>query len=135
MSDEVKGLAVLDDRGNPPILFATGVPAANSGRNKFELVRIPMRPRGTPRTKAKEWEYDIQGDEIHVTPSVRISVNIPQPGQEDKFPEVFREIELFHNGGDWRVRFVLWSAAADKLPDDHPWDYWRRHNAAILGDA
>ncbi len=132
MSDEIKGLAVLDDRGTPWRLFATGVPAAGSGRD-VTIVMIPVRPRGSPRTAPAEWEFDVQGDLIHVTPSVRLSVNLPVPGRADEFPKVHLVRELFHNGGDWTVRFVLWSAAADKLPDDHPWDYWRRANADLLG--
>lgn len=133
MSDQILGLGILDDRGKPWRLFATGVPSPGSGRD-VTIVMIPVRPRGSPREGAEAcWEFDLAGDQIHVTPSVRISVNLPIPGRADEFPGVFQTRELFHNGADWRIRFVLWSTVADKLPDDHPWDYWRRANADLLG--
>lgn len=134
MSDEIKGLGILDDREKPWKLFATGVPAAGSGRD-VTIVKIPVRPRGTPAGVPAEWEFDIQGAEIHVTPSVRITTTRPVPGTEKDPKGPMREVELFHNGADWRIRFVLWSTAPDKLPDDHPWQYWRRANADLLGDS
>jgi len=131
MSDEIKGLAILDDRGTRLMLFATGVCEPGSGREP-QLVMIPLRERGTAPGATVEWEYDIAGDMIHVTPSVAISTNRPIVGREEEYPAVAEPIALFHNGGEWSVRYVRWSVAPDKLPDDHPWEYWRRVNFDLL---
>src|SRR3954470_7936750 len=88
MNDYIGGIAILDRRdARREHLFCFGI---RDGK-PATYISIPIRLRGTPET-SYTWEYDIQGDEIHVTPSVR------QMGGPNGS-------EIFHNTADWRVKF------------------------------
>lgn len=130
MPDEVKGIAVLDERGAHPILFCCCVPQEWPAE---EVVtgRIPVRLRGTPET-GKTWEYDICGDVIHVTPSLLIETTRPVPGTEKVPNGPMREVELFHNGSDWRVKFVRYDPAVHG--PNGAWSLWRKLNAEFFPD-
>lgn len=88
MSDHIGGVAILDRRDpRREHLYCFGFRDAKTPT----YICIPIRSRGTPETSCT-WEYDIQGDVIHVTPSVR------QMGGPNG-------AEMFHNTADWRVKF------------------------------
>lgn len=132
MPDLVKGVAVLDDR-NPADqwLFIVEV-AEDPAKSKPFIGRIAVRPRGTPHPPDRpSWEFDVQGNLLHVTPSVRTSTTVPIEGSKEN-----RVVELFHNSGDWHVAFVRWS----QVPEEDRMDagrnsYCHRINAHILSPA
>lgn len=129
MPDLVKGVAVLDDRNrSDEWLFIVEV-AESPQKSKPFIGRIAVRPRGMPHPPDRpSWEYDVQGELLHVTPSVRTSTTVPIEGSKEN-----REVELFHNSGDWHIPFVRWSAH----PEEHEvgegrWSYCYRLNRALL---
>lgn len=90
------------------------------------ISRIPVKRRGSP---GEAWEYDEEpGGILHVTPSVRLSTTRPDPNDKEKWLEV----ELFHNGGEWRIPFVRWSAFPDKTDEDSAHPLCRRLNAQFF---
>lgn len=132
MPDEIKGVAVLDDRpGCEEVLFIVCV-AEDPRKSGPFIGRLNVRRRGEPHPPDRpSWEYDEPAPGLlRVTPSVRVSTTRPIPGSPDN-----EEIETFHNGGDWTVKFVRWSALG--LPDgpDDPgrWTYCNELNRALLG--
>ena len=102
MADEIVGVAVLEESAEPGLL----VLCRREG-TKDMLVRIPVRLRGTPDRTPSTLEYDLQGDMIHVTPSLKVSTRRPPEGDPDALHDKWVDVELFHNGGDWRVRVVM----------------------------
>lgn len=139
MSDEIKGIAVLDDRNAEQFLFVACVAdhALHGDHTDTRIIRLPVRQRGAPKVGENQWEYDVAGESLNVTPSVRVSVRMPEPGQEDRFPEIGRDVELFHNGGSWSVRFLRWSEIKDwpELDEDSRYMACRVLNAALFARA
>lgn len=62
---------------------------------------LPVSPKGT---QDSSWHYEIKGDAIHVHPSVKITTTEP-PNHT--------EVELFHNDGQWSVKFKLCERGED----------------------
>jgi len=134
MSDQIKGIAVLDDRTPQTQLICCCVGDPNAGRETHVSI-IPIRPRGTPKGLPEEWEYDIVNEiTLHVTPSLQLSANFPVVGREAEWPAVFNNVELFHNDGSWHITFVRWSTLSpEEIKDfEHPWEYHRKINAEFF---
>jgi hypothetical protein len=108
MADHIGGIAVLDLNEKRPHLYCLGI---RDGKPAV-FISIPIRLRGTPET-SYTWQYDIQGDEVHVTPSVR------QMGGPNG-------AERFHNTADWKVKFKMFKKNAykelKKLNPNIPWE-------------
>lgn len=103
--------------------------AENPEKSKPFIGRINVRKRGTPHPPDRpSWEYDERpGGILHVTPSVRTSTTIPIEGSKEN-----REIELFHNSGDWTVLFVRRTATNPEDPEEGRWSYCHRLNEELL---
>ncbi len=129
MSDLVKGVAVLDDR-NPAdeVLFIVEA-VEDPNKSRPFIGRINVRKRGTPHPPDRpSWEYDEPTPGIlHVTPSVRTTTTVPIEGSEEN-----KEVELFHNSGDWTVSFVRWSASGRTEGEDGRWSYCHELDAELL---
>lgn len=111
--DIIDGIAILDlprDAGGERLLCH----CRRANGQKPILISLPVRPRGTPDDARGAWQYDIDGDTIHVTPSVKVSWKERVEGEDDvaKWPDV----ERFHNTGDWRVKF-------ERTSSEHPGGY------------
>ena len=90
MSDRFEGTALLSPYEGVEYLHVLAV--RENGDKKPHRMCISVRPAGTPENpKRTTWEYAIQGDTIHVSPSVRST------DHEGK--------ETFHSVGAWSVRF------------------------------
>lgn len=128
MPDLIKGVAVLDDRdANNLWLFIVEV-AEDPKKSKPFIGRIPVRPRGTPHPPDRpSWEFDLQGEMIHVTPSVLTSTTVPIEGSPEN-----RVVELFHNTADWTVQFVRYSAKPEDDPAYGAWSYCHMLNKLLL---
>lgn len=102
--DEIRGTSILhtpqgaDGSALGEYLLVFCVPGDGG---KPMLGSIPVRVRGTPENGRTSWEYDIHGDTIHVTPSLKMSQRRPHPENKDAWVDT----EIFHNGADWRVKF------------------------------
>lgn len=90
MSDRFEGTGLLFEFDGLECLHVLAVRA--NGDRKPERMAIPVRPRGTPPKDRLTWEYVVIGDELEVSPSVKV-------GGMDGHPETF------HNEGLWRVKF------------------------------
>lgn len=134
MADEVRGVAVLDDRpGVAPVLF---IVCCADGKPPL-IVRINVRDHMAPATRDPEWIYRAEGDVMHVSPSVHV--------QENDWDEAARDFTgplrtRFHNGASWTIPFVKWSAhcariAAADLEDPRGgrWELCREINSALFG--
>lgn len=134
MSDEVKGVAILDDRNPDQVLFCVCVDGRHPGAWAFGnfIERIAVRPAGTPHPPGvPSWEYRVAGDVLHLTPSLRVSTSKPHDPCDEKSPMV--PVEMFHTALHWSVPFVRWSAIAKDEPADSRWEACRRRNASLLG--
>lgn len=130
MSDEIQGVAVLNDLVPEQILFVVCVPDRSKhpvGGEPF-ISRLPVRPASAPRGREIEWHYEVDGGELRVRPSVSVKTTRPIPGKPDN--EV---VEIFHNGGDWRVRFVRYSEIYPAKSTEGAWSVCWDLNAAVLG--
>ncbi len=69
---------------------------------KLRREDLPVHPKGNPGpTSHPSWEYEIKGDTLHVSPSVRIRTTKPSETHPDRMDPV----ELFHSDGAWSVKF------------------------------
>jgi len=120
MSDQIIGTAVLD-RAKPDYapyerlfvlcVYKSGTPTPDT---------IPVHPKGTEPAKQPSWAYEIKGDTLHLTPSVRISTTRPSKTK----PDEMENVELFHNDGSWSVKFK------EFIPGDYvqPYDLFKALN-------
>lgn len=103
MSDQIIGIAVLDKTRPPYYEHSDRLHVLcvykDGGRNHDS---INVHQKGTPPTTSPSWEYEVKGDQLDVTPSVRISTTKPSASD----PNVMEPVELFHNDGKWSVKFV-----------------------------
>jgi hypothetical protein len=107
MSDEIKGVALLDDRNPEQWLFVCCV-AGDPAKSKPFIQRIPVRDAILPhKPDGPEWAYYVNGDTLDVSPSLLVSFS--KPNRDGTMTPV----ELFHNAGRWSVRFERWS-------EEHP---------------
>ena len=119
MNDRVIGTAILDTSVTPHELFLFY--KADAAKHRGETC-IPVYPRGTPKpdvNHGSSWEYSVQGDILHVTPSLHIRFEWPY-NAAGEFDEALRgnwKTE-FHNDGHWDVRFWLMSADVPDGPED-----------------
>lgn len=89
MSDYIGGIAILDRRDpRREHLHAFGI---RDGKPPT-YISIPVYPKGTPKPSECAWEYQIIGDKLDVTPSVR---QMSGPNGPD----------IFHNTYNWQVQF------------------------------
>lgn len=90
--DEIIGIAVLGTLSNGgEYLF---VQCRSDAHRTIQEIHIPVKPKGSSsHPGGKCWEYEIAGDMIHVTPSLKIFGGAG--GTEN-----------FHNAGAWSVKFV-----------------------------
>lgn len=94
MADKISGIAVLDRHCFPQQLLCL---CLKEGRPPT-LANIPVHPKGAKKHGEPEWEYLLDdGNQIHVTPSVRIMTT---DGKGDP-------IERFHNDGSWSVQVAI----------------------------
>ncbi len=103
--DEIRGVAILDQPAGAPTEHLLCYCWRADGKLPI-LISLPVRPRGTAKEHAS-WEYDIEGDTIHVTPSVKVSWKDLSVHED---PAQCPDVERFHNPGDWRVKFERTSA-------------------------
>jgi hypothetical protein len=99
--DEIVGIAILTSDINPAdgyeYLFVT---CASPSRKMIDTAAIPIRERGKPNPGSRGWQYVIDGDLLHVTPSLKMSIQV-------KLDEPNRAMrEIFHNSGAWTVKFI-----------------------------
>lgn len=137
MADEIKGTAILHwvDVGNGVKREYLMVCCVGAPPRKTRFGMIPVRPEGTAESVSPgSWQYRLNGETIHVHPSVRLSARRPLPGREAEWPQVGEPVELFHNGTPWSVRFLRFEdqPAAEKA--DGAYMLWRRLNAEFLVD-
>lgn len=86
MSDQTFGVAVLDKtkrEAQTELLFFYVVMPQSGGHH---ILHIPIRPAGAPKTHDQEWEYRIDGDVLHVWPSVNW-------------------VGVWHNTNPWQIKF------------------------------
>jgi hypothetical protein len=108
MIDHAVGVAILDKRANPERLLVLCKPIQ---RDRPMEQLIPVYPKGSPKPETYNgaaWEYSIEGDTLHITPSLH--VRWQQPNGE--------WLTEFHNGFNWSVKFQL----ADDRPVNEEWD-------------
>jgi len=85
-----------------------------NGDQKPFRICLPVRARGTPEIPGRTtWEYHEIGDQLEVTPSVKI-------GGFDGVPE------KFHNDGIWRVKFERFTPTAEVQWVDGVGDHGQR---------
>ena len=101
MSDRVVGIAVLDKTDSPERLYI--LCETSDGRRL--PTSIPMYLRGTPKILPAQWAYTIVGDSLEVTPSLNW-------------------VGVFHNAGNWSVKFIEF----DPKEYEHPGDKFRAAN-------
>lgn len=91
--DQIIGIAVLGGwLADAPGCEVLHVLCASPGRRFVEMASIRVYRRGEPKAPAPSWQYEEDGDWLNVSPSVNWL-----DGQGGS---------VFHNGGQWRVRFV-----------------------------
>ena len=93
--DEIIGIAILT-RTKPQEL----VVVCRKANGQTFLQRIPVYGVTEGKPAEHAWQYRIEGDTLHVTPSVHIRYQVPQEkGVEAPW------ITRFHNAGSWSVKF------------------------------
>lgn len=113
MNNTVIGVAVLDRLPTRSLYLYLLCQYADGTKH---LSTIPVRPEETAEP-ANAWTYRIEGEIIHVKPSLRISTTRPSKTN----PEVMEPVELFHNTGEWSIPFK------EFIPGEHikPYDlFW-----------
>ena len=91
--DEIVGIAILETVVTPHRLFCL----YKAGNDAPCPTVINVHQEGTPRTSDPCWTYRIDGDTLHMFPSLHIRCQ----------PEVGTWETLFHNGYNWSVKFKL----------------------------
>lgn len=94
MINEVEGIAVLERGDTGENLFVL----CHYPDGRKNLIIIPVRGIGT-EGPANAWTYEIKGDVIYVSPSLKVLSHAP--GIEH--PKAPPQVERFHNGGSWSV--------------------------------
>jgi hypothetical protein len=137
MADEIKGVAVLDDRpGVPQRLFVvccSGHYGPGRGPHNF-ICAIACHSHDAPRSRDPEWTYRIEGNLMHLFPSLHVTS--PSWNERDQLfngpPET-----LFHNGYNWTIPFVRWTESGRPDTEDEfrggRWNLCHDLNAALLG--
>jgi hypothetical protein len=137
MADEIRGVAVLDDRtGIQQRLFVVCCSehyGPTRGPHNF-IQSIPVHEQGMPRTRDPEWTYRIEGDVMHLFPSLHVTC--PSWNEAAQLfsgpPET-----LFHNGYNWTIPFVRWTQSGMPESDEDfrggRWTLCYERNAALLG--
>lgn len=118
MSDEIKGVAVLDDTAWPERLYFVAVPASRPAFVHY----IPVGPIKDERC----WAYTRRGAELDVQPSVLIR----RPMRRDE--RTVEWVEAFHSPGSWTVTMRLWSELRGTVKADDPYNACREINVAML---
>jgi hypothetical protein len=102
MNNTVIGVAVLDrtkiTAESPPKYDRLHLLCRYADGTKHHS-ELPVRPKGTAEP-AHAWEYDIIGEQIHVSPSLKITTTKPSADGKSSEP-----VELFHSSGSWNVPF------------------------------
>jgi hypothetical protein len=63
---------------------------------------IPVGPKDSPNPSGLcRWDYVEKGDTLECSPSVRVSTTRPSKAN----PAVQETVELFHNDGQWSIKF------------------------------
>lgn len=100
MSDRFEGTALLAPWEGIEYLHVLAV--RENGDKKPHRMCIPVRPAGSPQNpKSMTWEYTIAGDTIHVSPSVKVTEEVPLGNRG----ELSTGKETFHSAGQWSVKF------------------------------
>ncbi len=116
MKDEIIGTGVLDVSGPYHYLFYVRSVAK---RDRLSVDDLPVLPEGVVQPELKlpsyypentAWRYKIDGDILHVHPSVLIK-------------------NYFHNEGQWSVKFVY----AESTDRAKIWRQLAAHNSTLCG--
>ncbi len=92
MADKAVGVAILDKREYPERLILI---LKTEGKAPH-VSSIPVYEKGQPEP-GYAWQYEVVGDRLHITPSLRESTTGPSG----------ELVEKFHNDYSWSVRFEL----------------------------
>lgn len=132
VSDEIKGVSVINDLLAEQVMYCVCVPdkAIHKDNNDPFVIRLPVRPLGTPKTHETQWEYLIDGLIVRMKPSVLCRSTRPEGDKNVEF-------ELFHNGASWWVFFKLWSELSKgrSEEDGGAWSACYDLNASLLSAA
>lgn len=133
MADEIKGVALLHtvlwDKVPRDMLMICCVGDPANGRG-VHLGMIPVRLDSQPESvNPGSWQYRVDGDVLHVCPSVRMTTRRPLPGRMDEFPKVYQDLEQFHNGYQWSVRFIDYRALPAEAKEEGTYEMFWRLNA------
>lgn len=90
-----------------------------NGDQKPHRMQIPVQEGGSPQRPRMTWKYRIIGDQLEVSPSVKV-------GGTDGHPETF------HNEGLWRVRFERFTPSPEVVWDDGVGDHGQRKRFSEL---
>lgn len=90
--DEIIGIAILDNSVRPRRLYA--IHRCGDGRQFID--DIPVYDHREPKPCEPCWAFRMEGDWLHVTPSVHWRYQVPPN-------ETWHT--RFHNAGSWSVRF------------------------------
>jgi hypothetical protein len=107
VNDEVVGVALLDDLHTPAELGIICAPFKTGGPKFPTWIPVKLRGDPDPTGTPSPWEIAIRGEFLDVRPSVKVSVGLGKDGMR----------EIFHNGGNWTVRFARKSPALS--PDSY----------------
>lgn len=108
--DRFEGTALLCPFEGTEYLHVLAV-RGNNDRKPWRMC-IPVRPTGTAKTDRLTWEYAINGDMIHVHPSVKVT------DHEDR--------ETFHSPGQWAVKFERFTPSTELIWNDGIGDHGQR---------
>lgn len=92
-ANQVVGIAVLD-KENHRLHIACEYPG---GAIHISSIQIKEKGSGPDPEPGPCWEYEIDKNLLVVRPSVKITTTMPPDN---------KEMELFHNSGEWSVEFV-----------------------------
>lgn len=120
--DRFGGTALLFDMDGVEYLHLAAF--HGDGAKAPHRMHLPVRPKGTPVKPGRiTWEYEVYGDTVEVTPSVKVETN-DGPGTPNR--------ETFHNEGVWRVKFERFTPLPDLVWDDGIGDHGQRRRFAEL---
>lgn len=111
MADRVIGIAILETASSPQKLH---VLCGREGKHSLREI-IEVYPAGSPKPCEPAWAYRIEGETLHVTPSLHIRVQANLPESEEW-------TTWFHNDGNWSVPFRAWPQT------EGAWSEFRRVN-------
>jgi len=95
--DEVVGTAILvkGNSGHAQLLYLLAKPEGKEPR----ITAIEVHEEGTQKVANVSWAYRVDGDKLHMTPSLHIRFKWPE--------EPFDWRTEFHNGFNWTVGFKV----------------------------